>query len=399
MNDCTHILPLLQDYLDGALPPEQRRAVDAHLEACSACRDERAALAAVTAAVAALPPALDPPRDLWPGIAARLETPLRQDAVLGLRQRRDGAADRASLPRARQRPARRLAAWTAGAALLLAAAGAFWLAPRLLSPAWEVARLEGTPRIGQSAVTGTGQLRQGQWLETDGQSRAALDVGAIGNVEVEPNTRLRLLAARPTEHRLALAEGTIHARIWAPPRLFFVETPSALTIDLGCEYTLTVDSTGGSLLHVTSGFVALEHGDRTAVVPAGRMCLTRPGRGPGTPFDDDASEAFRRALARIDFDDEGADALPALLAEARPEDAATLWQLIYRVDPPQRGRLYDRLVELVEPPEGATRAGVLRGDLDAVEAWDRHLGLDLDSGWFFQFFKKKKAPPTPGSAP
>ncbi len=392
MSDSIHIAHLLQDYLDGALTPAERQSVEAHLPTCPACRAEHEALASVMVAVGALPRSVEPPRDLWPEIEARLSEPLLEDAVASLEQRRNGPVDRAPR-RPAQRPRRaRFRAWQAAAlvAALVVGASAWWLVPRLFTPAWEVTRLDGTPRVGETQLADTGKLHRGEWLETDDQSRAALDVGVIGNVEVEPNTRLQLVEARAKNHRLALEAGTIHVRIWAPPRLFFVETPSALAIDLGCTYTLHVDSTGGSLLHVTSGYVELQHDERTSVVPEGSMCLTRPGLGPGTPFDEDASEAFRQALNRLDFEDGGADALTALLAEARLEDTATLWRLMYEIDPTERGRLYDRLVELVPPPEGITRDAVLRADIEAIRTWDLHLGLDLDDGWFFRFFKKKK---------
>ena len=385
MNERTHIDHLLLDYLDGALPPDERQAIDAHLLTCAACRAEKEALASVMIAVDTLPRSLDPPRDLWPEIEARLKAPLLDDAAADLERRKNGRMDRAPARR------RRFRTWHAAAlaATALIVAGAVWLMPRLFAPAWEVARLEGTPRVGEMPLAETGSMHRGEWIETDSQSRATLDIGVIGNVEVRPNTRLQLLQTHPKNHRLALAEGSIHARIWAPPRLFFVETPSALAIDLGCEYTLEVDSTGGSLLHVTSGYVELQHGERTSVVPAGSMCLTRPGLGPGTPFDEGASDAFRQALVRLDFEDD-ADALTDLLAEADLYDTATLWRLMYTRDLEDRGRLYDRLVELAEPPEGITRDAVLNADLDAIEAWDRHLGLDLDDGWFFKLFKKKK---------
>ena len=393
MSDRIHIAHLLQDYLDGALTPAERQRVEGHLSTCPACQAEHDALASVRVAVGALPRSLEPPRDLWPEIEARLSEPLLEDAVAGLEQRRNGPARRASRQPAQPPRRARFRPWhaVALAAVLIVGASAWWLVPRLGTPAWEVARLDGTPRVGETQLAETGKLHRGQWLETDDQSRAALDIGVIGTVEVEPNTRLQLVEANPREHRLALEAGTIHARIWAPPRLFFVETPSALAIDLGCTYTLHVDSTGGSLLHVTSGYVELQHDERTSVVPAGSMCLTRPGLGPGTPFDEDASEAFRQALNRLDFEEGGADALTALLAEARPEDTATLWRLIYEIDPSERGRLYDRLVELVPPPDGITREAVLLADLDAIQAWDLHLDLYLDDGWFFRFFKKKKA--------
>jgi len=112
--------------------------------------------------------------------------------------------------------------------------------------------------VDNERVSESGQLHIGDWLETDGNSKARLAVGLIGEIEIEPNTLLRLVQANLTDHRIELKHGTIRATIWAPPRLFFVETPSAVAVDLGCAYTLVVDETGGSFLHVTSGYVALE---------------------------------------------------------------------------------------------------------------------------------------------
>ena len=93
--------------------------------------------------------------------------------------------------------------------------------PRGASTAWRAA-----PAIGERAVVTQARLKQGEWLVTDNQSQARIAVGGIGNVDVEPNTRVQLVAAG-REHRMALDRGTIHARIWAPPKLFFVNTQAA----------------------------------------------------------------------------------------------------------------------------------------------------------------------------
>src|SRR6202008_276548 len=158
-------------------------------------------------------------------------------------------------------------------------------------------RLDGTPTIGKEGISKNGQLAVGEWLETDGNSRAQIAVSSIGNVDIDENTRVRLLETHPTEHRLELARGKMSARIWAPPRLFFVDTPSAVAADLGCAYTLEVDDDGRGEVHVTLGWVALQLRDRESMVPAGASCEMRPGLGPGTPYFDDASEDFRHALS------------------------------------------------------------------------------------------------------
>ena len=131
------------------------------------------------------------------------------------------------------------------------------------------------------------------WKQTEARAPRSQS-GSIGNVDIDENTRVRLVANEPTEHRLELARGKMSARIWAPPRLFFVDTPSAVAADLGCAYTLEVDENGGSILHVTSGWVALQLKDRESIVPAGAACETQPGIGPGTPYFVDATPAISR---------------------------------------------------------------------------------------------------------
>ena len=219
------------------------------------------------------------------------------------------------------------------------------------------------------------RLSVGQWLETDNVTRAKIQVGTIGQVEVDPNSRLQLVHTRPTEHRLELARGRLSAHIWAPPRLFFVDTPSAVAADLGCAYTLEVDPDCGGLLRVTSGWVALKLKDRESMVPAGAACATRRGIGPGTPYFEDASEDFRRALSKLDFEPGETDGfnLDQVLTQARPRDTLTLWHLLSRLEGSKRALVYDRLAALSAPPAGVTRDGVLQLNDEMLTAWKTSL--------------------------
>lgn len=243
---------------------------------------------------------------------------------------------------------------------------------------WEVARLAGTPKVGAQSLEGNGRIAVGEWLETDSTSRAKINVADIGQVDIGPNSRVRLVGTRSTEHRLALERGRLHAMISAPPRLFVVETPSATAIDLGCSYTLEVDDAGRSILHVTSGWVALEGKGLEAIVPAGAVCVTQPGKGLGTPYFDDASARFREALSRLDFQNGGAKSLNIILAEAREYDTLTLWHLFPRVGAAERARLYERMASLIAPPKGVTREGVLKLDKAMLDLWKK----ELEWAWF-----------------
>ncbi len=210
----------------------------------------------------------------------------------------------------------------------------------------------------------------GDWLETAADDHPSITLGSIGSMEVEPNTRVRLLHQSPDEMRLELAHGGIDVNVTAPPRLFFVETPSATAVDLGCAYKLHTDEAGNGLLEVTSGWVSLEREGHESLVPAGASCRTRAGGGPGTPFFSDASPAFRAAL---DAFDRGSGGIGTILAESRPRDTLTLWHLVPLVEGDVRERLVDRAIALVPLPTGVTRERILSLDADTLTRWREEL--------------------------
>ena len=352
-----HISDLSSAYWHDELTPEQTRQVAEHMMGCARCR---AAFAEVKLGIrfAEQLESVSAPNTLWPRIAARLNV--------------DSA------------PSRRLQflkpVAIAAAIVLVAGAGFFLLRRTHVEQVsgWRVARLVGTPRIGSESINDQGRLRVGQWLETDSSSRAKLDVANIGNVEIDPNTRVRLLQSNNSEHRLELERGRLRALISAPPKLFFVNTPSGVAEDLGCAYTLEVDDDGNSHLRVTLGWVALQLRDRESVVPAGAACVTRPGIGPGTPYFEDSSESFRASLSQFDFPADQSSqrsALETILREARPRDAMTLFYLLSRVQGNERARVYDRLAALVAPPDGVTRDGMLNLNPQMMGPWKSKLGL------------------------
>ncbi len=257
--------------------------------------------------------------------------------------------------------------------------------PAAPKPAWDVARLEGRVKLGAESLSDRGRLALGEWLETDATSRVRIAVGTIGEVVVDPNTRVRLVEAGEKQHRLALARGTIHARIWAPPGNFVVDTPSAKAVDVGCAYTLQVDDKGAGLVRVTSGWVGFQFDGRESFIPTGALCATRPGVGPGTPYFQDAAKKLRAAIAKLDFEKtspaERDAALRTALTAARKRDAITLWHLLSRVTNVERSRVYDRLAALVPPPEGVAPEGILHLDKPMLDLWWNQIGLGDTSWW------------------
>jgi hypothetical protein len=289
-------------------------------------------------------PLAEAPDAIWRSIEAALDA---------------GVPERRTLWRAR--------VWVLAAASLAVIGAISWYALRPSPAAWQVARLEGSTSVDKIMV--------GEWLQTDASSRARITVGNIGVVDVEPNTRLRLVAASPTEHRLTLARGEISATVTAPPRLFLVDTPASTAVDLGCAYKIKTDESGDGVLRVTSGWVSLEWKGRESLVPAGADCRTRSKTGPGTPYFSDASENLQQALAAFDFGGglKASDPLETILTEARVRDTLTLWHLLSRVDPAGRVRVFNRMVELVPLPASVSREKALELDPAALKSWREEL--------------------------
>jgi hypothetical protein len=327
-----HVSRQLSRYCDGQLSPAEAQAVQAHLASCARCRAEHDEIRFAAGLLRELKTVSAPP-SVWNGIFARLDAP----------------------PAARAARVPRLAvAWMVG---LLAVGVAVYWSMRDVARPWEVVSLTG----GVST-----KMRVGELVETDAQSRARITVGPIGTVDVEPGTRVRLGALLPEEYRLALERGTISARISAPPRLFFVETPASTVVDLGCAYTVHVDEAGTGDLRVTEGWASLEWSGRESLVPAGARCQIRSGVGPGTPFFEDASAALQQALADFDFTGGGSAAVTTVLSESRVRDTLTLWHLLSRVPPNDRERVYDRIAGLAPPPDTISRADALRLDRETL---------------------------------
>ena len=347
-----HVSDLLAAYLDARLDAAGTERVRTHLAQCERCRGELEQIEFAARFGRQLPQVQAPPA-VWARIEAELNRPPGAP----------GAVLRWQL------------AFALLLVCLLAAGGRMWYSERQARPRWEVTRLAGVPTVGWSRLAGSGRIAEGQWLQTDGNSRASLKVGAIGTVEVAPHTRLRLAVARPDEYRLTLAHGEISASVTAPPRLFFVDTSSSTAVDLGCAYTMRVDDDGNGVLRVTFGWVALEWGGKVSEVPAGASCHTRKKFGPGTPYFQDAPASFGTALERFDFADGGWPALEPVLAASRVRDTLTLWHLLSRVAPPQRVRVYDRLVELASLPAGVTREKTLALDPATLKRWGDELVL------------------------
>lgn len=270
--------------------------------------------------------------------------------------------------------------WLVAAGLLFLLAGGYTVARTAVDP-WAVRSLSGAATVNRTRIDASSgsetRIAEGEWLETDSSSHAEMNIGRIGRAQFGPGSRVQLVRAEAREHRLALAHGTMYARIWAPPRFFLVQTANALAVDLGCVYSLTIDEQGAGELSVESGQVELIEGTRRALVPAGNIVSVRPGIGPGLPMPKAAAPEFQQAVRLLESALGERGALEIVLGLSSPATSITLWHLLQRVGIEDRDRVYQRLAELAPAPDGVQPAAVLALEPRALRSWKEL----LESSW------------------
>lgn len=232
-----------------------------------------------------------------------------------------------------------------------------------------------------SGVADVTRVEVGEHLETGAQS-ALLRVAGIGQVRVDPSSRLRVDDIAEDTHRLFLERGSVHATIFGRPREFQIGTPAGLSIDLGCEYELAVDDAGRSTMTVTSGRVAFEGAGRRVVVPAGATCQATRENGPNVPVRVNADAGFvaaARALERATELD--ARDVETLLAADVGVNSVTLWHLFLNAASPElRARMFERLATKYPLPRNVDRDALRSGDLAQLEAW--RASVEGDWSWY-----------------
>lgn len=378
---------LLNEYLDGTISSERLSRLMQAVENDPAYRKEFDAYAETMGMVRDLPGAVTPPAGMWDNIERRLsEKGSYFTKVSGnfYTFNSPGLTDESykeiNKQRSHQLPTRYIFTGLVAAGLIIALmfgiksflstndqSGTQQFAS--LDTYWLVSNVKGAPKVDDKFFAGIDSVTVGDWLITDDTSQALLKVANIGTIVVDPGSKVRIIKSAVGEHRIILEYGTISANIDAAPRTFFVETNSVTAVDLGCSYSLTMDKKGDGILYVKEGMVELESKQRNTLVSAGKYCLTKSGMGPGTPYRDDSSLEFKRALLNYDFKNGGAAALNNILKNAKKTDAVTLLNLMPFVDKTSKGKVYARLAALVPTPRNIPKDSIPYFDYKKMNEW------------------------------
>ena len=321
---------------------------------------------------------------------ARLERVLRGHAHADAPRRTRSAVPTKPVTRARRRHWR--IAFAAAATLAVCAIGTrVWYQQRLqwnTGEPWQVIAQQGDVRIDGRAQQARALALDGT-LSTGANATTRLRAAGIGEVALGAGSRLRLLETRTGHHRVQLEQGSLWARVWAPPGQFGVGIAGADVIDLGCEFLLEVDADGNGSLSVLSGWVQVDNLRREVLVPQGTRVRVNGDGAAGTPQAFSASASFVAALELIDARngdvDPHGEEVRRLLAASRPQDAISLLVLLRDYPQLAEGPMFERLVQLLPTTPVATREAWRTDRMAVLNTWWDALPYSRVKRWWTQW--------------
>lgn len=365
-NFCDETERLIDEYLEGTISPKDKEIMENHVSKCMDCRrylDETSSLKLSLGTLSGNYEYLNTSEkeELWKGVESRVDF----DKQRSESQRSSGAGTRGKSTGFHFRYRYIYAA----AALAVVAAVIFFAVRNLkfegpvlkqqeafgMPSYWKVSNITGTPYISNEAMAKLDSIRDGEYIITNDSSRAELFITDIGKVIVEPNTKLMIVKGEDGKNRISVEYGTIDADMQPVSNPVPVMLPSAIAMDNGSSYKLTVDQAGDGLFFVRSGKVEVISDKKQSVATAGTMLMTKKDKGVGTPFNAGSSPLLKKALFDFDFGNCDMTCVTTIVNAATDEDAITLVNMLPHVNNEYKDKLYNKAVVFAPPPPNVPR--------------------------------------------
>jgi len=389
-NFCDETERLIDDYLEGNISPKDKEIMDSHVDSCEDCKGYLEATSKLKLQLGSLSTNYEylsssEKDELWKGVESKVDFEKRQTEELN-KNFEDPAYRKYGLLYKYRYYASAFAALIVIGMIFFAVKNFKFESPVLtkqdsygLPSYWKVTSLSGTPFISEEAMAKLDSIRDGEYIITNDSSRAELFITDIGKVLVEPNTKLMIVKGKDGRNKLYVIYGTIDADMKKVQEPVHVELPSAIAMDDGGSYKVTVDGSGDGLFYVKSGQVEVVSGNKQSVVPAGSLVMTKKDKGVGTPFSNLSSSVFKKALYNFDFGNCDVSCVTTILNSANKNDAVSLVNMITQVEEQYKDRVYAKVASFVPPPHPVHRDSIPFIDEKEIEDWVTKIEADVQA--------------------
>jgi len=341
--NCSQVQDYFDDFYNNDLDYNTKDIVQNHLIECKDCASEYSAFILLKERTASLKKEITPPQQIFENIESGIKqrnikmkndikiTPLSNN-ILTI----DFSEDKKEV--SKTQPAGFMGRnwyWFASAAVILLIVSisiAKYSSKSVFSVEemsnWKLVSLKGGAFI--NGVK-SDKVNVGDWIQTDSVSSVILKIANVGDVSIEPNTKVRFIQSDDNVSRIEVLYGTVNTSTSQADK-FVLQSSNMKVQDKGGSYSFKVDDKGNGVIYVNNGVANVESGNKSAVVTDGKFCLYKPEYGIGIPFRKDSKPEFQNALFQYDFNNGGTPSVYYAIANAMPEDYSSLLNLIPRVD-------------------------------------------------------------------
>lgn len=385
-NKCTEVELMIDEYLEGMISLKDKESMDEHISGCKDCSEYFSSTKDLIKNLNSLQGknvnlSVEQKNDLWERVDSKIDIDKHKKEKAIRSDEKNVIKEESFFSKYKY--------YVSGAAAVLVISIIAFALKNInlnelqqqstlgLPTYWKVARVSGTPSIGNVAIQGTDSIKEGQFISTNDSSRAELIVANLGKVMIEPNSKVLFIKGEDGNNRIMVEYGTIDASMSAQPKAFFVEMPSSVVSDQNGDYRLTIDSSGDGLVFVKSGKVEVKSDNKEVIIPAGNIVMTKKDAGVGTPFNENSSPQFKRALYNFDFGNCNETCVNTLLNTAKMSDAVSLVNLIPRVEGEYKDDVYTKLVNFVPPPRPMHRDSIPFMNEDEINEWVDKIQIEV----------------------
>lgn len=248
--------------------------------------------------------------------------------------------------------------WIIGIILILVA-GYFYLTR---AKDWNVADLNGTVLLNNEKINSSTDFSVKSILQTEENSTARLSVPKVGLIEVDSNSKL----SRTKSNELKLDAGKILKKpVEQTEKIIILTDLADFNEELNSEFELSAKGETNNLF-VYKGTIKVNLKGFESIVPEGFACEVKKGRYV-IPFNPDTDPQLINLLK--DFTGPNDPNLVLITGLATPKDALSVWHVLQLTSELNRQIPFDKLKELIPPPESVSDEGIMKLNREMLDQW------------------------------
>lgn len=233
---------------------------------------------------------------------------------------------------------------------------------------WTLSGNTGTTFLNDKAITQSMKVSSDDIITTGPSSSASLEIKKLAMIKISSGSKLKRLGG---SNCIEFSQGRIKVSSNNDDDYIFIEVPKAIVEEyyLNDDFTVYTDDAENTVVDVSSGWLRIVSGQTFSLVPEGYSIRVLNGLGLSAPTATGTSANLVSLFDDYLFSGKRMEVLDAILQEATPSEAITLWNLLYRVLPAHRGIVYEKLSSLVSPPTNVTKEGIINLNDEILQSW------------------------------